>query len=61
MAWDKIANQLGYEPRRDFHEALSDTVQWYRHHHGRWTPPPLACAVTPPHVVLDASREPEHA
>lgn len=60
MAWDKIA-QLGYEPRRDFHEAPSDTVQWYRHHHRRWTPPPHACAVTRPHVILDASREPEHA
>ncbi|WP_406165119.1 dTDP-glucose 4,6-dehydratase [Streptomyces canus] len=61
MAWDKIAHQLGYEPQRDFHEALADTVQWYRHHHGRWTPPRRACAVTPPHVMLHASREPEHA
>ncbi|WP_329595985.1 dTDP-glucose 4,6-dehydratase [Streptomyces pseudovenezuelae] len=56
MAWDKIANQLGYEPRRDFHEALSDTVDWYRHNHGRWTAPRHACTVS-----LDATWEPQHA
>ncbi|MFD5631948.1 dTDP-glucose 4,6-dehydratase [Streptomyces sp. NPDC127072] len=61
MAWDKIANQLGYEPQRDFLEALSDTVEWYRHNHGRWTPLPHACAVTSAQFLPDAVREPQHA
>lgn len=61
MDWSKIAHRLGYVPQRDVHEALSDTVEWYRHNHGCWAPPPHDFAVTRPNVILDGTREPQHA
>ena len=60
MVWDKIADQLGYAPRRDFHETLSDTVEWYRRNPDRW--PPLTCgsAAVRPYITLGTVRESEH-
>ncbi|WP_180686617.1 dTDP-glucose 4,6-dehydratase [Streptomyces gossypiisoli] len=60
MLWDKIARQLGYKPQRDFHEALSDTVEWYRRNPDRWAPLTRNPAATRPRVTLDTDREPQH-
>ncbi|WP_431999291.1 dTDP-glucose 4,6-dehydratase [Streptomyces sioyaensis] len=38
MVWDKIASQLGYRPKRDFHESLAETADWYRRNPDRWAP-----------------------
>ncbi|MFI5591207.1 dTDP-glucose 4,6-dehydratase [Amycolatopsis sp. NPDC051758] len=37
MTWDKIA-ALGFTPRRDFTDALADTIAWYRARPERLTP-----------------------
>ncbi|MET8514546.1 dTDP-glucose 4,6-dehydratase [Streptomyces sp. NPDC005077] len=34
----KIRNELGYEPRKDFHAGLAETVQWYRDNRAWWEP-----------------------
>jgi dTDP-glucose 4,6-dehydratase len=57
MAWGKIAHQLGYAPRRDFREALSDTVEWYRRNHTRWA---RGLTAAHPHVTLDTAQEAPH-
>ncbi|MEV5083716.1 dTDP-glucose 4,6-dehydratase [Streptomyces sp. NPDC056159] len=59
MIWDKIASQLGYKPQRDFHEALSDTVEWYRRNPDRWAPLTRNSAATRPRVTLGTAREPQ--
>ncbi|MEU2916418.1 dTDP-glucose 4,6-dehydratase [Streptomyces massasporeus] len=61
MLCDKIASQLGYKPQRDFHEALSDTVEWYRRNPDRWAPLTRNPAATHPRLTLDTDREPQHA
>ncbi|MBL3808359.1 dTDP-glucose 4,6-dehydratase [Streptomyces sp. BRB081] len=34
----KIRRELGWSPRRDFHTALAETVDWYRTHRDWWRP-----------------------
>jgi dTDP-glucose 4,6-dehydratase len=60
MVWDKIASQLGYKPQRDFQEALSDTVEWYRRNHDWWAPLTRNSAATRPRITLDTVLEPQH-
>ncbi|MEU0946914.1 dTDP-glucose 4,6-dehydratase [Streptomyces canus] len=60
MKWDKIANQLGYEPQRDFHEALSDTVEWYRRNRDRRAPLTPTSGITRQHAISDTTQEPQH-
>jgi dTDP-glucose 4,6-dehydratase len=38
MDWSKIADSLGYRPRRMLTEGLAETVAWYRDNPGRWAP-----------------------
>ncbi|MEU3188215.1 dTDP-glucose 4,6-dehydratase [Streptomyces sp. NPDC006923] len=37
MTWAKAA-RLGYHPRRDFEDGLTETTDWYRAKSDRWTP-----------------------
>ena len=34
----KIRNELGWSPRQDFHEALTQTIEWYRKNEWWWKP-----------------------
>jgi dTDP-glucose 4,6-dehydratase len=61
MAWDKIASQLGYTPQRNFHEALSDTIEWYRRHCDRWAPLTRISVGTRARISFDTALEPRHA
>lgn len=36
LSWDKIRNELGWSPRRDFAQTLNDTVDWYVTHPEWW-------------------------
>jgi dTDP-glucose 4,6-dehydratase len=38
MDWTKIAEQLGFQPRRNLEQGLAETVQWYRDNPDRWAP-----------------------
>ncbi|WP_217170606.1 dTDP-glucose 4,6-dehydratase [Streptomyces sp. AC512_CC834] len=52
MLWDKI-RALGFRPAHDLDEGLEKTVQWYRHNHGRRTPP-LSAAMRPRVILATA-------
>jgi dTDP-glucose 4,6-dehydratase len=34
--WSKIADELGYAPRKSFDEGLAETVRWYTDHRSWW-------------------------
>ncbi|MFI6892710.1 dTDP-glucose 4,6-dehydratase [Streptomyces sp. NPDC050256] len=34
----RIREELGYEPRKDFHTGLAETVRWYRENRSWWEP-----------------------
>jgi len=36
--WNKLADETGYEPRHDFNDGLSQTVDWYRTKYEWWAP-----------------------
>jgi len=36
--WNKLADETGYEPRNDFNDGLSQTVDWYRNNYEWWAP-----------------------
>jgi dTDP-glucose 4,6-dehydratase len=36
--WSKLAEETGYEPRNDFNDGLSQTVDWYRNNYEWWAP-----------------------
>lgn len=38
MNWSKLANNLGYRPRRALEDGLAQTVEWYRNNPSRWAP-----------------------
>lgn len=38
LDWTKIADELGYRPRRSFSEGLAETVWWYRENRPWWEP-----------------------
>lgn len=37
LAWDKIHEELGWTPRRDFEQTLHDTIDWYTEHPEWWS------------------------
>ncbi|MBQ0830765.1 dTDP-glucose 4,6-dehydratase [Streptomyces tagetis] len=38
LSFEKIREELGYEPLVGFQEGLADTVRWYREHRSWWEP-----------------------
>jgi dTDP-glucose 4,6-dehydratase len=54
MIWDKAARQLGYQPVRDFEEALAETAEWYRSNPDRWAPLMPTPKATEPATPLPA-------
>ncbi|KPI08941.1 dTDP-glucose 4,6-dehydratase [Actinobacteria bacterium OK074] len=59
MLWDKIADQLGYKPRKSFEQGLAETVEWYRRNYDRWAPLTRNSAATRPHLTLGTALEPQ--
>jgi dTDP-glucose 4,6-dehydratase len=37
LAWDKIRQELGWTPQRDFEQTLHDTIDWYVQHPEWWS------------------------
>jgi dTDP-glucose 4,6-dehydratase len=38
LNWDKIKNELGWNPTHDFENALKQTVEWYKNNEAWWMP-----------------------
>lgn len=36
LSWDKIRNDLGWQPGRDFQQTLHDSIDWYVNHTDWW-------------------------